>query len=657
MALTKILEPQVLTPAYNDNIIIFDSDNKNLPGFSYVMDLTFTSPSVNKTLRLRAQPRAVDGYGVFEIGRIIQNYLLNEEPLSLPLSESQYSWVEWSADVFEEYISDEYISTNIQENDGNLVITTVGIPSDFNAGDFISLLPTESSPIIDILNFPFSIKSVTSFGSAIAIEFNYSYNDFINDDDVVAYLDEHTTLVLIINRILGNNLSIKEDTEVNIDNKWIFNGSEKLDYFTVRNYDTEYPNPNIDINTGSLPPFYAWEKYQISETTNDFGYEEIDITFKDWIGRAMTTQKPLLQTIENNWYEQPTDYKTRIGQSRALNFFTNEYVNLNSVIYESFDNSGDLIERRKTEFRNLWDVTRVNTGYWCANGSEFVSGTNSDSFETWNGTYQQFGSTVGILVSDITPFSIGQSIFIQVTPSSPAVAGTNNLAAILNISGNYIILSISYNVFNNNVENWEIANGTTISGNVYYGFGNTFITDVTSSYRVYLADNTNIPISQAYHYTIDREEYDYEEYQVYFLDRLGSIQSFSFYNKHKISFRVNREQSGKVIGDVYDSNTYWGYTDTDNSKPLLSINEEAELELTIAWLEDSESELFLDLLSSPIHYIRKVPQNETIEQYNDAKVESYTLNKNSFDKKNLFQDDNIEYTLKFKKNNNEIINW
>lgn len=585
MALTKILEPQDLHPAYNDVTVIMDSDNKNISGFNYVMDLFRVTGAGQREriIRRRVRPRAVDGYGVFEVSRILQNYLTLNEPFNTSNYSPIDSYIRWEMDIYEEYVTNEYFSIAIAEDGINVQIFFGGsVPTStvFNTGDFINIKPTQDTPIVNFfLNTIFNVLNVTSN----SITVNINYDNLLADADVIQYIDDNGALELTVQPILGFNVEPIEDSLFVIEDKTAYNGSEPNTLFIVPQYNSIYPDSiTFDPQTDYfLPRFYNPIKYTLMESNLDFNIENSNIVDLYPAGYALTTLRPV-QEVTNDFFniEYNNQIKIRRGQSIGLNWYNDFNTDNVNILMTTYDATGTLIERRKKTLQtNLFPIMRTNVGYWTGINSQFVSGTDSG------------GSIDGI----------------------------------------------------NFMEDDDIA---------YYA---VWVEGVN-------ADKEVINKSQPYIFHLDREEFDYEEYLVYFLDRLGSVQSFSFVNKHKVSFKVTREQSGQVIGRYFEKQGnnqfgFWGTTDNESTRRTFNINQEEELELTKAWMNDEESRLFEDFLTSPIHYIRQVPKEEDYTAYSLSKIEPYTIAMNSFDRKRLFQDDNNEYTIKFKRDRNEKINW
>ena len=106
MAISLIAKPYTLTPAYNEVKYIYDSTNKNLPGFKYVYDI-YQSGTANKIGEYRVLPVYGTGYGEVDLSMLLMSYvsydlnLTNTTVYNAPGSHYKY-------DV---HVGEEYIST------------------------------------------------------------------------------------------------------------------------------------------------------------------------------------------------------------------------------------------------------------------------------------------------------------------------------------------------------------------------------------------------------------------------------------------------------------------------------------------------------------------------------------------------------------------
>lgn len=100
-----------------------------------------------------------------------------------------------------------------------------------------------------------------------------------------------------------------------------------------------------------------------------------------------------------------------------------------------------------------------------------------------------------------------------------------------------------------------------------------------------------------------------EDYTIAFMDRFGSIMSYSFPLRAKESGKIKRDTYTKAIDYQQSSGSYANiYPTTAAGDTTYSVNLEKELELNTNWMSDFMSESFEELLTSPYTWI-KMPDN------------------------------------------------
>lgn len=100
-----------------------------------------------------------------------------------------------------------------------------------------------------------------------------------------------------------------------------------------------------------------------------------------------------------------------------------------------------------------------------------------------------------------------------------------------------------------------------------------------------------------------------EDYSISFMDRFGSIMSYSFPLRAKESGKIKRDTYNKSISYEPLSYSYANiYPTTIAGDTTYSVNVEKELELSTNWMSDYMSVAFEELLTSPYTWI-KMPDN------------------------------------------------
>lgn len=189
-----------------------------------------------------------------------------------------------------------------------------------------------------------------------------------------------------------------------------------------------------------------------------------------------------------------------------------------------------------------------------------------------------------------------------------------------------------------------VANGTVFVS----GVNETFIND--NVWKFGFAFGETGTSSKTYKLELRRDCNFTQEYEVLFLDRIGSMASFYFGGKSTKRKSVSREKSTNLIGNlrtVGESSTY-GNNEFESNSKVTRTTELSSITLSTNWLNDVENIYIQDLLSSPVTFIRE--KNE--EFYTPV-----TIKTSEFIELKAENDDNFKYIVEFDINNNEIINW
>ena len=123
----------------------------------------------------------------------------------------------------------------------------------------------------------------------------------------------------------------------------------------------------------------------------------------------------------------------------------------------------------------------------------------------------------------------------------------------------------------------------------------------TEWYDVTYADSTNIAKSETKRFYIDRT-CEIEDFEILFMDRLGSWLPFSFTLKAFENGSIDKsEYNQNNIG--YASGTDWTYNSTDRGMTVLSVDVSKSFTLNTNWMTLEMNQYFEELLTSVETYI------------------------------------------------------
>jgi hypothetical protein len=111
--------------------------------------------------------------------------------------------------------------------------------------------------------------------------------------------------------------------------------------------------------------------------------------------------------------------------------------------------------------------------------------------------------------------------------------------------------------------------------------------------------------SLKYRINLDRRE-SISEYDILFLDRLGSYSSFAFQLKSYERGEVTREIFNKDVKGYVNTNDNWTYNTEDMGFTQLNLNVVKSMDLNTNWMTQDMAQYFEELLTSPQTFIKKV---------------------------------------------------
>jgi len=296
-------------------------------------------------------------------------------------------------------------------------------------------------------------------------------------------------------------------------------------------------------------------------------------------------------------------------------------------------------------------------------GRKFLSpvGLTSGDNTVWNGALAH----TDLVDYDAADYAISASApgkFLSYIPQSGfrvrEATVLNLLAYISGTSGRRIVISDGTTV------KFRSIPGTPIVANLPVGPGNineagytllagpsasiTTCASTTGEYEVWIATSGMVQVSQKYKFVLDCKCTKWDEYQLVFMDRLGSLASFSFYYLSQKSQSVSRTENTYPLGDLGAgaTSTQWGFSPNDTGRRLTNVDIENSIRLNTAWLTNDEAEYFQQLVSSPKVWINKENQlfpvivQDTSSVTNDKRATK-----------------NIRYEINVSMANRDTINW
>lgn len=182
----------------------------------------------------------------------------------------------------------------------------------------------------------------------------------------------------------------------------------------------------------------------------------------------------------------------------------------------------------------------------------------------------------------------------------------------LNVANNFETSDLYCVIFTNTGQfRYSITNANIMTQLCFGVYGNP---DIIDSGSLPMVDENTTTISFqlvndgfdefSQYYTIDVDQRcRINEYDVYFMDRMGSIASFGFSLKSYENGTITRQSFNKV-NQGFVSGQRWNYRSTEFGQTAYSMQLEKTFELNTDWMSEEMNIYFEQLVTSPITFVR-----------------------------------------------------
>lgn len=175
----------------------------------------------------------------------------------------------------------------------------------------------------------------------------------------------------------------------------------------------------------------------------------------------------------------------------------------------------------------------------------------------------------------------------------------------------------------------------------------------TKNYQVWYSDGAFNPVqSLAYEIKIDRRPV-ITQYNILFLDRMGSWSSFAFQLKTYEKLNIKRETYNKDVPG-YVSGAQWQYKSYEQGSVNYNTQVSKTIDLNTNWMTEAQAYYFQELVTSPQTYI--APVTFVSCEYVLGEYISCNVMNNSFDIDTVRNKHLIRQQLQVRLSNNDIIN-
>jgi len=248
-------------------------------------------------------------------------------------------------------------------------------------------------------------------------------------------------------------------------------------------------------------------------------------------------------------------------------------------------------DNRKSRFTNLASVTEQMAFNGALNMVSFRDWDYTDYLLDGNGLFLtnqpnnfRVTPTQDIYMAYLHEFSpLGRRMYFE----------TNN--------GDLVYKSIT----SNNTTGIGLADvGTNGLGSLTMLVGTLPLIDASTEwYEFYVATTSGTILSERKRMYLNRT-CSIEDYEIVFLDRLGSFSSFPFQLRSMDKGNISRLSYNKKFGNVNTTSNTFEFNTWDSGRTTYHVDLSKDLTLNTNWLTDSESVYFEELLTSGYTYIK-----------------------------------------------------
>lgn len=154
----------------------------------------------------------------------------------------------------------------------------------------------------------------------------------------------------------------------------------------------------------------------------------------------------------------------------------------------------------------------------------------------------------------------------------------------------------SYNYHSIGVGPYNLNNATLLQGT------QPVLTTANKTYSAYTENSSSAITSEVLVFDIYEKCTPYDQYQLIFIDRLGSFVSFNFDLASTETINIDRKEFKKITGSYNPTSNSWGYNSYDRGRTIMGVTETKSYSLTSNWVTEDEAAYLKELFTSPEVY-------------------------------------------------------
>jgi len=394
---------------------------------------------------------------------------------------------------------------------------------------------------------------------------------------------------------------------------------------------------NLDVNGQGVTElkvpsnFYGYGVFRLNEHLNNFIKSDFLPTQMNWFrapGSFITYSISLEEQFRENWnfttinndggnvrFVGTQSHYFNVGENIIVNGnLTNlnylgaatitgisaSSITINKLFGGTYSETGN-IQLSNFELTKISSTASYTTVKWGWRGI-----LDYEGFINWDWTKWVIGSNLSNMLTEVPPhyeLNIGDDMWLA---SFNTVDLNRNALRIETNKGVYHKVCPFTASSTNDLDRFlyvgcgpnNILNGTysVISGSAV-PFDATSLT-----YSIWIVGFSNQQISRKYNFKINRDCYSYEDYQLIFLDRMGSYIPFRFKLKSKRNVSIERGTYNKNMGTW--NNGGYDYATWDRGNSDFNIIGDEIISLNSDWINQAQSDYLVQMVMSPEVYVK-----------------------------------------------------
>jgi len=610
--ISLIGEPQPLTPVYNPIVYKFSSTSYNQSGYRYIFDVYNGS---SKIANFKVMP-SIDGTGYIDISKVLSNFVdVDFNPLSYTTANATNSYINYTIKIGEEWaVNWQFQGISIRSSGSLSGYTQIdgSIASTYIVGDQVDIttnLPA-GSPLLFVEGLH-TIKEVLSGSMSYVIDI-LNTGGTASVAGIVSYADSRKTAF--------KDLTTSSGMAFNGVRSW-----KELPNWDYKKYlDISVTQPLTNLLT-SLKP--------VVDNTGVWGprFSNIYKWVQSYSSAPTSTHFSLTLSFANIYALVVNEYDaTGTRRQTWLSDIIGRYYNFDKVTIYISDNANPA---NWGSFQVVQWSTPGGGSYTYYVQAMDISHFSQVNSHTYNISYSVEDNIE--LVDNVFYMTPDQDLWFNIATENPAdqytlvqatpETGTDEM----DITGSGSVKQFKVSVNNNPTIPLSSMTVAPISSISFYVINYSTGLQVSDVYKIYIDNRCKI-----------------EDYEIAFMDRMGSILSYSFPLRSKETGSIIKEQYKKQVS-YNETNTSYSniYNSWDRGMTTNAVNVNKDLELNTNWMNDGMSLLFEELLTSPYTWIKI-----------EGNYYACSINELSFEIQRQKNKRLIKKTISVKMSNENIIN-